>query len=124
MAQSLWNESDRRSLCDRLARLDAAMAPKWGRMDAVRMVVHLTDSLRMSTGELAVRPKPGPLRLPVLKTLVMFYLPWPKSVPTAPELLDRSPGAFPQEVERLSEHIDAFTRKRRDERWPDHPAFG
>ena len=58
--------------------------PAWGSFNAPRMLAHVTDALRMATGDLPVAPRGGPLAFWPINSLVMFYLPWPKSAPTAP----------------------------------------
>jgi len=93
-------------------------------MDASRMVVHLTDALRMATGELRCTALRGPLMLPIVKQLVMFYLPWPRGVPTAPELLARRPEQWPIEIAALRAAIDEFVTKSKVGTWPSHPGFG
>ena len=74
---------------ERLHQLTPDQQPRWGRMDAGRMLAHLTDACRMATGDLAVAPRKGPLRYWPLRDLVIYYLPWPKGAPTAPELVRR-----------------------------------
>lgn len=124
MAGTLWQEADRRALLLRIDRLTSDTPPLWGRMDAGRMVVHVTDALRMATGELRCRPSKSPLMLPLVKQLVMFYLPWPKGVPTAPELLVRSPAQWASEITALRAAIEELTGKPREGPWPRHPMFG
>lgn len=78
----------------RLKALTPDRKPGWGNFTAPKMVCHLTDGLRMTLGDLAVKPKRTPLRFPVIKQLVVYVLPFPKGVPTAPELLARAPAAW------------------------------
>ena len=44
---------------ERLHQLTPDQQPRWGRMDAGRMLAHLTDACRMATGDLAVAPRKG-----------------------------------------------------------------
>jgi Protein of unknown function (DUF1569) len=124
MAATLWDEKDRRAILGRIGRLTPDAAPRWGRMDASRMVVHVTDALRMATGELRCTASKGPLTLPIVKQLVMFYLPWPKGVLTAPELLVRRPEQWPYEIATLRAAIEEFVTKSHAGAWPRHPRFG
>jgi Protein of unknown function (DUF1569) len=124
MAATLWNEPDRRNLVARIERLAPDRAPKWGRMDASRMVVHLTDALYMATGDIQCAAKNTPLAWPGVKQLIMFYLPWPKGSPTAPELLARSPMQWADEVGALRQALEHFARQPVNGDWPAHPAFG
>jgi hypothetical protein len=124
MARTLWADPDRRAILTRLERLSPDAVPKWGRMDATRMVVHVTDALRMATGELRCTALNSPLRLPVVKQLAMFYLPWPKGVPTAPELLVRRPEQWTSELAALQAAIEQFAARSQNGAWPIHPGFG
>ena len=60
--KSLFNSQDHRELQDRVQRLNADQKPQWGKMTAVQMVAHLSDSLRMASGELEVAPRKVPIR--------------------------------------------------------------
>jgi hypothetical protein len=124
MARTLWAEADRHAILIRLERLSPDAVPRWGRMDASRMIVHVTDALRMATGELRCAGLKSPLRLPIVKQLAMFYLPWPRGVPTAPELLLRTPEQWATELAALRAAIEAFAGKPQNGAWPFHPGFG
>jgi len=121
---TLWNEADRSSLVERFTRLSPGAAPRWGRFNAPRMVTHVTDALRSSLGELAVAAVPGPLKVWPLNTLVIYYLPWPKGAPTAPELIARTPAEWGTELEELQAAIDRFAARGSHGSWPAHAAFG
>ena len=121
---TLWQPESRRLLQTRIARLTEEHRPSWGRMSAPQMVSHLIESVRMATGDLPVARKSGPLRYPPLKQLVIYYLPWPKNAPTAPELLKRSPHEWDDDVKELAALLDRFTTRAVSGPWPEHPAFG
>jgi hypothetical protein len=122
--KSLHTESDRHAVVARVGRLTADTAPKWGRMTATQMVVHLADSARMATGELLVRSKGAPFRFPVLKQLLMYVMPIPKNLPTAPELLARAPREWSVEVADYLGALEAFASKDVKGLWAVHPVFG
>jgi hypothetical protein len=124
MANTLWNERDRRSLDERLARLTPDARGQWGSLDAPRMLCHITDAVGMATGDVKCAPKASPLRYPFVNSLVMFYLPWPKGVPTAPELLTRQPEAWDTEVARFRAAVAALIKRPRNGPWPVHVVFG
>lgn len=124
MRKSIFQAAARKELQQRLVHLPPERAPLWGRMNAPKMVVHLSDSLKMALGELPAAPARSPLRLPVLKQLVIFVLPWPRGAPTAPELLARTPAAWTGEVVALSALIERFATRPPDAKWLPHPAFG
>ncbi len=125
MPRTLWNEGDRLAIAARVAQLTPDTRPLWGSFDAPQMVCHITDTLRWATGDVRCEPKRSFLRYPVIKTLVMFHLPWPKGVPTSPELIARPTGGL------AGAKCSAFSRRwtRSDKRpiegpWPEHAAFG
>lgn len=122
---TFWDTATRDALCRRVARLSSESPASWGRFTAAQMVAHLNDAMRMATGELPVAPKKLPLRYFPLKQLVLYVLPFPKSAPTAPELLARCDAADLRTEQAEFTKIAARTAARSaSDRWPDHPAFG
>ena len=91
MPRSLWDAPARQELVNRLDRLAPEAKPLWGKMTAPQMLAHLADWMLMAKGELKTAPKKKALRFPPLKQLVIYWLPSPKGVPTAPELIGRKP---------------------------------
>jgi hypothetical protein len=122
---TFWDSAARDALCRRVEQLTPDARAQWGKFTASKMVAHLNDALRMATGDLPVAPKNLPLRFWPIKQLVIYVLPFPKSAPTAPELLARGEAAelhTEQAAFRgLASHVAA---KAADETWPPHPAFG
>lgn len=122
---SLWQESARQRLRERLAVLRPDAPPRWGKMNGPQMLAHVTDALRMATGDLAVAPGKLLLRYPPLKQLMVYVLPIPKGVPTARELLARIDQAqFGQEAAAFPEMLERFASRPADAPMPAHPAFG
>jgi hypothetical protein len=124
MSHTLWDERDRRTLDERLARLTPETRGRWGSFDAPRMLCHITDAVRAAIGEVSCAPKQSPLRHAPINALVMFYLPWPKGTPTAPELLARAPETWEKEVVRYRAAVDALTKRPKAGAWPVHVVFG
>jgi hypothetical protein len=124
MPRTLWNENDRRELLARVDHLRPDMHPTWGKMNAVQMMTHLTDWMRLATGELKTEPKLKPMRYPVIKHLVVYVMPWPKGVPTAPELLERQTDDWGKERAEFSRRLASFEKPESGSQWPVHPAFG
>lgn len=120
--KSLWQEDARRELTSRLDKLSENTPAQWGKMNSSQMLAHLNDSLRMTLGELPVKSKHLPIRYPPLKQLIVYWLPFPKGSPTAPELINRIPDAWPQEHSNLRKQIESFGS--RPECIREHPAFG
>jgi hypothetical protein len=123
--KTLFDPAVREDFCQRVDRLTAESAPRWGKFTAAQMLAHLNDSLRMAIGELPTAPKKGPFRYWPLKPLVLYVLPFPKSVPTAPELLKRCATAdLAAEQDTFKRLAERAASKPVTDRWPDHPAFG
>ena len=125
VAPSLWDEGPRRQLLDRLSSLTADARPQWGRMTAPQMLTHVNDQFRMALGDLPTIPERLPIRYFPLNNLVAYVLPWPKSSPTAPELLARiDQSTWPAEVGTFATLLQRFANLAPDAAWPEHPAFG
>lgn len=93
-------------------------------MSAPQMLAHLVDWMLMIRGELPTAPISGLLWYPPLKQIVIYWLPWPKGVPTAPELAGRVASDWNEEHAALCRHIAWFERQEPGTIWPLHPAFG
>jgi hypothetical protein len=125
MNKTFWDVGVREDICRRMECLTADTRPQWGKFNATEMLAHLNDAMRMAIGELEVAPKNVPIRYPPLKQLLVYVLPWPKSAPTAPELLSRGSAAdFAKEKAEFRGVVDRLAQKRAADIWPEHPAFG
>jgi len=123
--RTFWDASTRDEYCRRVNRLTPESTPRWGKFTAAEMVAHLNDALRMATGELTVKSKPGPLRLFPLKQLILYVMPFPKGAPTAPELLARCRDAdLAAEQKAFTAIAEQAARRTAADASPDHPAFG
>jgi hypothetical protein len=122
---SLWNEVDRRNVLARFEKLAPNMKPLWGRMSGPQTVAHLADWFRMAIGAIRVESKKTPLRFTPIKLLVIYVLPFPKNVPTAPELQKSEPGVWTEDTRDLKDLVRRAVQKHADKnaKWPDHPVF-
>jgi hypothetical protein len=123
--RTMWEASRQQEIRDRVARLRPDARRAWGKLSAPQMVCHLAESLKMALGDLPVMKKNVPIRYPPLKQFIIYVAPFPKGVPTAPELLARPPAAWQADVDELQALVDRFVaRGRETSPWPEHPAFG
>jgi hypothetical protein len=123
--KTMWDASCQRDIRDRIARLSPAHKGEWGKMSAPQMVCHLAESLKMALGDLPVARKHVPIRYPPLKQLIVYIAPFPKNVPTAPELVARPPRAWNADVADLQSLVDRFVARQSETApWAEHPAFG
>jgi Protein of unknown function (DUF1569) len=124
MAASMWDPSLRASFAERAKKLNRDTKAGWGKFSASGMLAHLNDSYRMCTGELKVKSKNLPLRYPVIKQLVIYVAPFPKSAPTAPELLARCDGVVLDDEKKAFEAmIMKLAAIKPGDPLPEHPAF-
>lgn len=122
--KSFWELSAQEECQQRLQRLTAESRGQWGKMTIDQMLSHLSDACRMALGELATTNKSGPLQFRPLAKAVIYWLPWPKGAPTAPELLSRVPVSVEAEKQDLQLLLDRLVAKSQQQEWPAHPAFG
>jgi hypothetical protein len=121
----MWDSAVRSSFVDRVTQLRVDAKPRWGKMSASAMLAHLNDSYRMTTGELAVKPKRGPLKYAPIKQLIIYVLPFPKGAPTAPELIARGDNAVLEDERRLFVRLcDQLGGLPSTAILQPHPAFG
>lgn len=125
MAKTIWQEEDRKELCERLARLSPNSKGKWGKMSCEQMLAHIADGLKMPLGELSTTPKKSFLRYKPVKKLIIYYLPFPKGAPTAPELLARTSEDIQTEITAISVLMEEFAASDVNGDWThEHPSFG
>src|SRR5215203_4159869 len=122
--KSIWNDADYRELRERLERLRPDAPAKWGKFTAPQMVCHLADALRMASCELPVASKKLPIRFTPIKQLIVYWLPFPKGAPTAPQLICRKPTEWAAEVQDLRQELDSIVKRDPKGPWLPHPAFG
>ena len=122
--KTIWDNTKRQEFLSRLARLQPDTQSQWGKFNCAQMLAHCADGLRMVLGDLATQPKGGPLRFAPLKYLIIYWLPFPKGAPTAPELLARAPNGIAREVADIRELLARLAQSETRASWPEHPAFG
>ncbi|HVF58619.1 MAG TPA: DUF1569 domain-containing protein [Thermoanaerobaculia bacterium] len=122
---TLFDAQTRAAMHARIDRLEATRAGMWGKMDAPQMVCHAADQLRVALGDIRTRERRNFLRFKPLRTLLVYWLPWPKGkVPTVREMQTSQPAAWEGDLALLHGLVDRFADRRPDEPWAPHPAFG
>jgi len=124
MARTIFDPAARAELLTRLDRLDATAAPRWGKFTAPRMVSHLISAIRIALGDEPARFRPSLLSNRLMRWCVIHHLPWPKGVPTAPEMLARAPESWATDVTALKAVIARAAANGASGSWALHPAFG
>jgi hypothetical protein len=126
--KSIQNEADRKAILRRIARVRPDTPRRWGRMSAHGMVCHLTDSFEGCLGERPVADRSTLMGRTVTRWLALSTpVPWPRGVPTTPEVDQERdgtpPGDFEADLARLIEITEDFAR-RIDPASLRHPIFG
>jgi hypothetical protein len=122
---TIWDAGTREALLARLDRLQPDTPARWGKFTCPDMMGHLNDSLRMPLGDVTAKPRNVPIRFFPLKQLIIYVVPFPKGVPTAPELIARvGRCVWDDEVKLFRELLNRLAARSDATVWPAHPAFG
>ena len=123
--KTLLDPACRQALVARFRSLQPDAPARWGRLNAPRMLTHLSDQLRYTLGDIQVPIQRGPLRWPVLKQLVMYWLPWPKGrIKGPPEMFATTPAEWSADLAGFETLLTRFVESSPRAEWPDHPVFG
>jgi hypothetical protein len=126
--KTLACQRDKSELLERVGRLHAGAAARWGRMSVHQMVCHLSDSCRMAIGQRVVAGQPNLMQRTMAKWIALYLpLPWPAGFVTMPEIDQEIAGTRPSEFAadlsqlvallELTTQPGAFHSRR-------HPIFG
>jgi hypothetical protein len=127
--KSLSDRSCREELIARIAKIRPDTPRLWGKMTAPQMICHLNDAFLGIIGEKPVEVLRGFSMWPMLKYVALYSpAPWPKGVPTRPEMDQLGGGGTPPvefecDVRRLFELMERFWRQPRDFEFRPHPMF-
>ena len=126
---TIADPSARQQLRARIEGINPGAPRLWGEMTVHQMICHLTDSLRLTTGEKGASQVQTWFTRNVLKFLALHApMPWPKGVATRPEMDQKlggtSPTQFDEDKRLLLSYFDRFCRQPRDYTPGQHPFFG
>jgi len=122
--KTLWEHDARLEILRRIESVSPESKPLWGGMTCGRMFRHLAQSFAMANGELPTKSKNIPLRYFPLKQFAIYVMPFPKGLPTAPEMLEGDGESCEAARGDLRNGIETFAKRADVTSWPDHPAFG
>lgn len=123
MPPTVMSRGDRERILERLRRVHPGARPRWGTLDAPRMLCHLADAMRVALGEIATAPAHNLVSRTLGKHVVVntsFRAP-PGRVRTAPEMLSTKPAGWDEDLRSLEELV---ARVGAGEASSVHPAFG
>jgi hypothetical protein len=122
--RSLYRDADRRDILRRAGQLTPEHRPAWGRMNARQMLAHVSEALRMGLGDVVIPQYRHIVRFSPLKELIIYWLPFPKGAPTAPQLLARSAEDWDAEQQVFRTLVERFNGSIPTGATPVHPLFG
>ena len=122
--KTIWDPGCRQQLLARFEKLTPDGRPAWGRMTAAQMLAHLADPLKAAMGSKTVVAKTSALSNPIVRTLIIYCLPWPKGAPTAPEFIHDREEPFEYNMSAFRATLEEFVASGGGARREPHPAFG
>jgi len=125
--KTLAQQDDKQEILNRLAKLKADQARRWGKMSCHQMIVHLRDAFQCPMGERKVSSIKPPLPQGIYRWIALYVVvKWPHGIPTRPEMEQgvggTAPAEFSEDREKLVALIGRFTHDRFE--WAAHPIFG
>ena len=101
------------------------LRPRWGSLDAPRMMCHVADAVRLALGDIPTHPRPRPwMNTFPIRDLVLYCMPWPHGVPGPREAFTTQPCALDADVKALEAALMRFLDHHPAGEWPPHPIFG
>ena len=125
MRHSLWDDAERMRTLERLRRVTPGTRPRWGRMHAGQMIVHLADQLRLALAEVPMsKPWPGPAKYQPLRWLLINVVPMPKGSRSFRELFLTPAGDFARDRAALEALLARAAARGPEGPWGGSPLFG
>lgn len=121
---TIWDSGCRQQLLARFEKLTPEARPAWGQMTAAQMLAHLADPIKTAMGAKTAAVKPGAFSNPIVRTLIIYCLPWPKGAPTAPEFIHSHDEHFGDNLTALRITLEEFVASGEGTRKEPHPSFG
>ena len=119
--RTLLQSSDYEHVLGRLNALNGSETRLWGTMTVSQMLLHCRKQIEMALGIMLTKPMyPRPIQW-LSKITFGYYIPWPKNLVTAPEMVVTKDETFKLEHENLLAAISDFMEA--EELFP-HSIFG
>lgn len=120
----IWDPGRPDEILRRLEKLTSTTRPAWGKFTAARMLDHCAGAMRAALGDLPLAPLKSPFRNWLMRKLVIYVMPWPKGVQTAPELIPDSEPDFQKAKADLQAVLRRFVDAGPAGSFADHVALG
>jgi hypothetical protein len=105
---TIWDADCRHQILERFEKLTPDARPAWGQMNAAQMLAHLADPLKTAMGTKPATLKRSAFSNPIVRTLIIYYLPWPKDAPTAPEFVHAHEEHFGENLAAFRNTLQQF----------------
>lgn len=122
--KNIFDAADRSAIIDRIRGLGPDNARRWGTMSLSKALCHMGDQLSSALGELEAKRVKTPVSRFPIKQLVVWVMPWPKGIQTAPEMLTTDLAELDVARDRLVELIERMGARGVEAEWTPHVAFG
>ena len=108
----------------RLKKLSPNSNRLWGKMSVTQMLGHCAAQIKLANGEVKGKALMPSFMQFIAKQSFGFVIPWPKNLPTAPEMVISNPEEFQIEMETLIANMETFRLQPIDAKLEAHPIFG
>lgn len=124
--KNLFQPKEKESLISRLYQLNVNSRRRWGTLSVEQVIPHLTDPLRVALGDKVAQPMKSVLYNSLLGKMVVWFLPWPKGAPTAPEFVVGKGCTPPEDLEKDKQTLVLYMHRFSNHRGKFHtsPVFG
>jgi hypothetical protein len=126
MKKTVFDAEARASLLARMEGVPADRRPLWGKMDAPRMLCHVSDAVRVALGDIPATAKgKSAFANPLVRWLAIYVIPWPRGkMETAAEMLSSTPTNRDADLAAFRALLDRIGARGAGGEWPAHPLFG
>ena len=119
--RTILQQHDLAFIMKRLNSLEGSETRLWGKMTESQMLEHCRKQIEMAVGRIPSKPLFAKPIQCLTKITFGYYVPWPKNLITALEMVTSNENEFDIEHEKLLAMISEFIEAKR--LYP-HPIFG
>lgn len=106
--KTLLNSEDYQQILKRLNSLDGTENRLWGKLSESQMLEHCRRQIEMEIGCIPTKAMfPAPIQW-LAKVTFGYYIPWPRNLMTANEMIIEDESEFQEELNRLKETLHIF----------------
>jgi hypothetical protein len=124
--KSLWNAADAAEIRNRIQKLSPSAKRQWGTMSVSQMQRHMVIAFQAATGEMTLKSDPLQVlaSLGIMRKIIIEWMPWPKSLPTAKDFIVSSDPDFDATHAAFTKVFEEFVSKNSSSAFGSHPLFG